>query len=118
MFPAAGAIRHQTFLEKTFFGRCWGRRCCWRRQFGGLIDQTSWSGQGFDGRHALLPTAILFADEDGESQPAFINSIQFRNYKLSDEAVAALGGPAAEGIPTVSGQWDFESGDRSRTAGR
>ena len=80
-------------------------------------DQTSWSGQGFDCRHALLPTAILFADEDGESQPAFINSIQFRNYKLSDEAVATLGGPAAEGIPTVSGQWDFESGDLRATIG-
>lgn len=62
-------------------------------------DQTSWSGQSFDGRHALLPTAILFADEDGESQPALINSIQFRHYKLPDVAVAALGAPAASAIP-------------------
>ena len=65
----------------------------------------------------MRPSAILFGDDDGESQPAFINSIQFRNYKLSDAGVAALGGPAAEGIPAVSGQWDFENGDLQATIG-
>jgi len=80
-------------------------------------DQTGWSGAGFDGRHAMFPTALLFADEDGESQLAYINSIQFRNYKLSDAGVAALGGPSADGIPTVSGQWDFDASDLSATIG-
>ena len=74
-------------------------------------DQTGWSGNGFDARHAMFPTALLFADEDGESQPAFVNSVQFRNYKMSDAGIALLGGPSADGIPTVSGQWDFENAD-------
>jgi hypothetical protein len=80
-------------------------------------DQTGWSGAGLNGRHALLPTALLFADEDGESQAAYINSIQIRNYKMSDAGVAALGGPTADGVPLVSGQWDFDNGDLVATIG-
>jgi len=80
-------------------------------------DQTGWSGAGFDLRHALLPTAILFGDEDGESQLCYVNSVQFRNYKLTDAGVAALGGPSADGIPAVSGQWDFEGGNLAATIG-
>ena len=80
-------------------------------------DQTGWSGVGFDGRHAMFPTALLFADEDGESQQIFVNSVQFRNYKLPDAAVLALGGPTANGIPAVTGQWDFDAGDLTATIG-
>ena len=80
-------------------------------------DQTSWSGQGFDGRHAMLSSALLFADEDGESQEVYVNSVQFRNYKLSDAAIASFGGPTADGIPTVTGQWDFDNGDLTATIG-
>jgi hypothetical protein len=63
-----------------------------------------------DGRHSLRPTAQLFQDNDGESQIAYVNSIQFRNYKMKDSELAALGGPNADGIPTISGQWDFNEG--------
>lgn len=63
-----------------------------------------------DARHSLRPIAQLFQDEDGESQLAYINSVQIRNYKMRDHEIAALGGPNAEGIPLVSGQWDFDEG--------
>jgi hypothetical protein len=63
-----------------------------------------------DSRHSLRPTAQLFQDNDGESQIAYVNSIQFRNYKMTDSELATLGGPNADGIPTVSGQWDFNEG--------
>jgi hypothetical protein len=72
------------------------------------IDGQLFAAQGLpapalDGRHSLGPTSLLFADEDGESQPAYINSIQFRNYTMGEEEIAALGGPDASGIPAHSG---------------
>jgi hypothetical protein len=74
-----------------------------------VADQARTAPQ-LDARHSLRPTAFLFQDEDGESQLAYINSIQFRNYKMGDQEIAALGGADAEGIPLVSGQWDFNNG--------
>lgn len=82
-----------------------------------VADQVGWSGAGLNGRHALLPTALLFSDEDGESQAAYINSIQIRNYKVTDAGIAALGGPTADGIPLVSGQWDFDDNTLTATIG-
>lgn len=79
-----------------------------------VSDQTA---GGLNGRWGLLPTAILFGDEDGESQASYLNSVQIRNYKMSDAGVAALGGPSAGGIPTVSGQWDFEAQNLAATIG-
>jgi hypothetical protein len=70
-------------------------------------DQTTWDGLGLNGRHAMLDHALLFADESGDSLLSYVNSIQFRNYKMRDAELEALGGPSAVGIPTVSGQWDF-----------
>lgn len=77
-------------------------------------DQTAGA---LNGRWALLPTAVLFADEDGESQAVYVNSIQIRNYKMSDAGVASLGGPTADGVPLVSGQWDFDVNDLTATIG-
>jgi hypothetical protein len=71
-------------------------------------DQTTWSGKGLNGRHALLPTALLLSDEDGESQRCFLNSVQIRNYRMTDAGVAALGGPTPDGVPLVSGHWNFD----------
>ena len=45
----------------------------------------------------LWPGAILFADEDAESQVAYINSIQIRNYRMQDDEIAEMGGPGARG---------------------
>ncbi len=74
-----------------------------------VSDQTRTAPQ-VDARHSLRATAQLFQDNDGESQLAYVNSIQFRNYKMRDHEIAALGGPDASGIPIVSGQWDFNEG--------
>lgn len=85
-----------------------------------FIDGVKASDQnagGLNGRWALLPTSLLFGDEDSESQSSYVNSIQIRNYKMTDEGIAALGGPAADGVPLVSGQWDFEAGNLVATIG-
>ncbi len=74
-----------------------------------VADQSRTAPQ-LDLRHSLGPVAWLFQDENGESQLGYINSIQFRNYKMRDQEIAALGGPDADGIPLVSGQWDFNNG--------
>jgi hypothetical protein len=76
-----------------------------------FADQNSWDGIGVDGRHAMKDFAILLAENDGESIRCDGNSFQFRNYKMRDEELVALGGPDAFGIPTVSGQWDFDKQD-------
>lgn len=59
---------------------------------------------GVDGRWSLNPASdslnyfLLFADEDGETAPGFVNSIQFHDTALSASDIAALGGPQAAGI--------------------
>jgi hypothetical protein len=74
-----------------------------------FADQTTWDGIGLNGRHAMLSQAILFGDESGEGLQCYVNSIQFRNYKMPDSQIEALGGPDANGISTTSGQWDFNN---------
>lgn len=84
----------------------------------GMKFQDQLRGETFDGRHALRNRFLLFADEDGESQPVYVSSVQVRNYKMTDAEVAALGGVgSAAGIPTVSGQWDFNAGTLDATLG-
>jgi hypothetical protein len=69
-----------------------------------------------DGDRRTMPVggAVLFGDDDGERHPAYVNSIQVREGKLTDAELAALGGPSASGIPVVvpptnvKGQWDFD----------
>lgn len=58
------------------------------------------SAGALDGRFALEPVALLFADEDQENAAGFINSVQVRPEALSATDIAALGGPAAGGIQT------------------
>lgn len=59
------------------------------------------NGTGIDGRFSLGTTAMVFTDNDGDTAPGFANSIQFRNWVMTDAAVAALGGATADGIPGV-----------------
>jgi len=91
------------------------------------IKQHDWTAnQGLDNtRRALQPTAILFADGDqDERREMWVNSIQIRSGKLSDAQIAALGRPAASGLPiatpssTVTGQWDFNFADLGASVGK
>ena len=60
-------------------------------QTGGLSNR--------DGRFALDPYALLFADNDGDVAEGFVSSIQFSNGRRPDAYLAALGGPSAAKIP-------------------
>lgn len=59
-------------------------------------------GLALDGRFALQPAALLFADEDAENAAGWIASLQVRDEALDDLAMAFLGGPSAAGIPRAS----------------
>lgn len=52
-----------------------------------------------DGRWALRPAVLLFADDSQENSAGFVNSIQVRNEVMLAEDIQALGGPTAAGIP-------------------
>jgi len=69
------------------------------------IKQDDWTaGHALDNdRRSLAPTAILFADGDGDNErrKIWVNSIQIRAGKLSDAELIALGTPSATGIPTA-----------------
>ena len=53
-----------------------------------------------DGRFSLNPAlALLFAENNGYNNDTFVSSVQFRNGRLSDTAIAAMGGPGAGKIP-------------------
>ena len=58
------------------------------------------SAEALDGRFALEPVALLFADQNQENAGGFINSVQVRPEALGATDIAALGGPAANGIQT------------------
>ncbi|PKN57000.1 MAG: hypothetical protein CVU56_13255 [Deltaproteobacteria bacterium HGW-Deltaproteobacteria-14] len=55
-----------------------------------------------DGRYALEPEALLFADDDLELGTVQVNAVELRDGPLSAAAVAALGGPTAAGPPAPS----------------
>ncbi|MBI2924182.1 MAG: hypothetical protein HYY24_00575 [Verrucomicrobia bacterium] len=79
-------------------------------------------GASIDGRFGLPPEVFLFGDgDDNERSEAFVNSIQIREGALSDDEVAALGGPSADGIPTpnpVKGEWNFDDGNLAAFIGQ
>jgi hypothetical protein len=60
------------------------------------------SSEELDARFSLPPAILLFTDDDWETRTGYVNSIQFHDVKLTDEQIAALGGPSAEGIPLTS----------------
>ncbi|BCW94738.1 MAG: hypothetical protein WHS44_09605 [Fimbriimonadales bacterium] len=70
------------------------------------------SGWGVDGRFSLQDVILIFADEDFETAPGWINNLQLRNYPVSDAEVADLGGPTAGSLPItlgVTGSWTFDN---------
>ncbi len=56
-----------------------------------------------------VPNINLFADEDNERQDMWVNAVQIREGRMSDEEVAALGGPDANGIPLPYSTWNFDN---------
>ena len=56
-----------------------------------------------DSRYSLTPGGVagLFIDDNFETQPLYVNSIQLRNAALSKGQMMALGGAQAAGIPAV-----------------
>jgi len=54
-----------------------------------------------DGRFALQDTALLCSDDTSETQPVRINCVALWDTALTAAEVAALGGPAAPGLPDL-----------------
>lgn len=52
-----------------------------------------------DGRFSLDPSALLFADQDGDTAETYVSSIQFSNGRRPDAFIAALGAVSANKIP-------------------
>ena len=55
--------------------------------------------EGVDGRWSTGPTALLFADNNGDNAQGLCNSVQFHPRVLSDAELALIGRPTASGIP-------------------
>jgi len=70
-----------------------------RKFIDGVQVGTQDNGFALDGRWALLPTALLFADDNNETRAGFVNSIQIRSEAMLPADIAALGGATALGIP-------------------
>ncbi len=64
---------------------------------GGQVQQNT--GLSLDGRWALNPQVLLFADENQENSPVLVNSVQLRPYAMIPADLAALGGATASGVP-------------------
>jgi len=67
-------------------------------------DDLMGDADALDSRYALPPEVLLFQDgDDNEQSSVYISAIQIREGRLSDEEIAALGGPSVDGIPTGIG---------------
>ena len=68
------------------------------------IDGVKFEDQGLtppqlDGKYSLNEDLRLFADESNDLNTFYVNSVQILNGKLTDDEIAELGAPAADGIP-------------------
>ncbi len=87
-------------------------------------DDVSGDGANIDGRFSLPSEIFVFNDgDDNEQSTAAVSAIQVREGALTDDEVAALGGPSADGIPVpasaaptgVSAQWEFNGNLTAKT---
>lgn len=92
-----------------------------RKFIDGALVGTQDLNAGLDGRWSLYSTALLFADDNNETRPGFVNSIQIHNVALPDSYLAALGTPTATGIPLNTNppyaQYDFNNNLNSTVGG-
>jgi len=68
-----------------------------RTYVNGALHHTH-SGQSTDGRFALGPSVLMFADEDNENAPMHLAALAIYDGPLSADDVAALGGPRPAGL--------------------
>lgn len=66
---------------------------------------TLFNNMAYHGNHGLL----FFADNDEETAEVYVNALQLRNYVMSPDEIAALGGAKATGIP-VNNKKVFSTG--------
>jgi len=87
-------------------------------------EDVSGDGANIDGRFSLPAEIFMFNDgDDNEQSTALVSAIQFREGALTDEEVAALGGPSPNGIPApaktqatgVAAQWEFNGSLQAKT---
>jgi hypothetical protein len=71
----------------------------WKYIDGVLVGTQAGIGDPDNDRFSLLPTALLFTDNDGDTGVGYVNSIQIRDELLTPSQVSNLGGPTATGIP-------------------
>ena len=67
-----------------------------------IAAQTLEEGE-LDGRFSLKGGLLLFADNDFETAPGFVNVVQLRAGAMTEAEVAALGGPGAGGLGQGTG---------------
>jgi hypothetical protein len=76
------------------------------------FDAISGSRAHVDSEFAFsLPNIVLFGDSDNENSDAYLAHFQVRQGRMSDDEIAALGGPTVAPIPTpnpVKGEWNFD----------
>jgi hypothetical protein len=65
----------------------------------GVLASTSDVSNAPNGREAIIEILHLFADNDFETAAGMINSLAFYDEVLTADAIAALGGASAAGIP-------------------
>ncbi|MCA9425912.1 MAG: protein kinase, partial [Candidatus Omnitrophica bacterium] len=77
--------------------------------------------EGIDGRWGAFEgkrgrCMLLFTARDGDTAPGYVSCIQFRNYAMTAEEVAVLGGPTAEGIPLMEPILEDENSTSTKNA--
>jgi hypothetical protein len=66
-------------------------------------DNVTGDGANIDGRFTLPSLIYMFNDgDDNEQSTVYVNAMQFREGAMTDEEVAALGGPTVDGPPLTS----------------
>jgi hypothetical protein len=75
------------------------------KYFNGLTNATSVQRleNAVDSRFSLGPALLLFTDNDNETASGLVDKIQFYSDALTEAQVQALGSPAGDGGPPISG---------------
>jgi hypothetical protein len=118
MDPAKGHAR-QTWARVVFVADMTANPKRFSKYINGVKHRDNVTGDGanIDGRFSLPGEIFMFNDgDDNEQSSVLVSAIQYRAGALTDAEVAALNGPAPEGIPVpagagqpsgVTGQWEF-----------